>query len=112
MERQNDSIDSVVMVFCTFSDQYEARQIGTLLIELQLAACVNITPVVESIYRWEGEVKRDSEALAIFKTTKGKLDELEKVLIREHSYDTPEIIALPVIAGSKPYLEWVRGETV
>ncbi len=99
----------MVVVLCTFPDAGKARQIGTQLIEKQLAACVNITPVVESIYRWQGKVLREKEAMGIFKTTKRKLDDFEQALEEIHPYEVPEIIVLPVAAGSEEYLEWVRG---
>lgn len=110
MERQNDSNNSVVVIFCTFPDVEVARQIGTAMVELQLAACVNIAPLVESIYRWEGKVQQGNESMGIFKTTREKLDDFEKALQKLHPYEVPEIIVLPVLAGSEAYLEWVRGE--
>ncbi len=111
MERQNDSNNSVVVIFCTFPDADKARQIGTVLVESQLAACVNITPLVESIYRWEGTVQQENEALGIFKTTQGKLVDFEKMLLKIHPYEVPELIVLPVLAGSAAYLDWVKAET-
>lgn len=97
----------VVVVFCTFPDQEVARQIGTALVERQLAACVNLLPGVESIYRWQGQVHRDPEVLALIKTTAGAYPALEATLRDLHPYEVPEVLALPVLAGSAAYLAWV-----
>ena len=69
IESQNDANDSVMVIFCTFPNTGEARQIGTVLVESQLAACVNIIPGIESIFQWQGKIQMESEVLAIFKTT-------------------------------------------
>jgi periplasmic divalent cation tolerance protein len=101
--------DRVFVVLCTFPDRDQARQIGTALVERQLAACVNLVPEIESIYRWEGKVCREGEVLGIVKTTEGGFPALRKALEEMHPYEVPEIIALPVEAGSEGYLGWVRG---
>ena len=101
----------VQVVLCTFPDLPRARQIGTLLVEKQLAACVNLIPAVESIFRWEGKVQAEKEVLAVIKTTSGRFAELERELLLLHPYDVPEVLALPVGAGSEAYLKWVRDET-
>ncbi|NNE90050.1 MAG: divalent-cation tolerance protein CutA [Verrucomicrobiales bacterium] len=99
------------VVLSTFPDLEKARQIGTTLVESQLAACVNLIPQIESIYAWKGEIQRDSEVLALIKTTEAGFDALEKKLADLHPYDVPEIVALPVTAGGETYLKWVR-ETI
>jgi periplasmic divalent cation tolerance protein len=101
-----------IIVFVTTPNSDEANQIANALVSEQLAACVNIVPLVESIYRWEGEVKRDSEALMIIKTTNDRYTELESRVKELHSYSTPEIIALRIEHGSSDYLEWLRHSTV
>jgi periplasmic divalent cation tolerance protein len=101
----------VQVVLCTFPDLPQARQIGTVLVEMQLAACVNLIPAVESIFRWEGKVSTEEEVLAVFKTTAERLEELERELLVRHPYEVPEVLALPVGAGSEGYLKWVRSET-
>jgi len=110
MERQNDSKNAVAMVFCTFPNRESACQTGTVLLESQVVACVSIVPGVESIYRWKGEIQRENEVLVMLKTTREKLDDLEAALQNLHPYDVPEIIALPLMAGAKSYLDWVRNE--
>ena len=101
----------VQVVLCTFPDLPQARQIGTVLVEMQLAACVNLIPAVVSIFRWEGKISTEEEVLAIFKTTTERFEELERELLVRHPYEVPEILALPVGAGSEVYLKWVRSET-
>jgi uncharacterized protein involved in tolerance to divalent cations len=78
------------------------------LVESQLAACVNVLPGVESIFRWQGEVQLDAEAIALIKTTRGRLEELEAWLQTYHPYEVPEILVLTPESGSARYLQWVR----
>lgn len=99
------------VVLSTFPDLDKARQIGTSLVESQLASCVNLIPQIESIYTWKSEVQRDSEVLALIKTTDAGFDALAVKLAELHPYDVPEIVALPVSEGATPYLNWVR-ETI
>ena len=100
-------MEKLLVVFCTFPDVASARQIGTLLVERQLAACVNLVPAVESIYRWQGNVETAAEVLAIFKTTAAAFPAFEQTLSEMHPYDVPEIIALDPAEVSGPYREWV-----
>jgi periplasmic divalent cation tolerance protein len=93
------------VLFCTASVD-ESDKIAKMLVEERLAACVNIT-AVQSHYRWQGELCEDSEALLIIKTGKSRVDKIIKRIKDVHSYDVPEIIALPIVAGSEEYLEWV-----
>ncbi|MCC6882858.1 MAG: divalent-cation tolerance protein CutA [Verrucomicrobiales bacterium] len=95
------------IVLTTFPDAATARQIGTLLIEQQLAACINVLAPCESIYRWQGAVETSSEVPGIFKTTREAFPALAEALRVAHPYEVPEIIALPVAAGSEDYLAWV-----
>ncbi|MEM9478356.1 MAG: divalent-cation tolerance protein CutA [Verrucomicrobiota bacterium] len=104
---QKSEKSRILLVLSTFPDAETARQIGTKLVEGQLAACVNVLPGVESIYRWKGAVETESEVLAIIKTTASGLGQLKDSLSEWHPYDVPEIIALDVADGSASYLEWV-----
>lgn len=97
------------IVFCTLPDIDQARQIGTLLVERQLAACVNLVPGVESIFRWDGKVDQSHEVLAIIKTTVARYPQLEQTLQELHPYDVPEIVAVPVTSALDAYAKWVRG---
>lgn len=89
----------------------EAQRIGRTVVETKLAACANIVPRVESIYRWKGKVERASEVLVIIKTTAKRLRELEREVKQAHSYQVPEFIVLPILAGSRKYLAWLREST-
>ena len=100
----------VLIVLCTFPDEEKARQIGALLVEKQVAACVNVMAGLRSIYRWKNEICDETEALAIIKTTPGKYDDLEQLILRLHPYDTPEVVAVPVVRGEESYLAWVVGQ--
>jgi periplasmic divalent cation tolerance protein len=95
------------VVLCTFPDADTARQIGTFLVETQLAACVNLLPGVESIYRWQGAVETAGEVLVMLKTTAERLPELERELAARHPYETPEIVALRPEAVAERYAAWV-----
>lgn len=95
------------LVITTCSSLEEARTIARTLVERQLAACVNIVPQVESIYRWKGEVETSSECLLLAKTTAGAFARLRETLGKLHSYDVPECIELTVDDGNEAYLNWV-----
>jgi periplasmic divalent cation tolerance protein len=100
-----------VIVLITASSGDEAAKIATALLNEHLAACVNIVPEVRSLFFWEG---RTQDACEVILICKGRLPLVEKLIIRVkelHSYSVPEIIVLPIIAGSREYLAWVR-ETV
>lgn len=105
-------MSDVLVILCTFPSPEQARQIGTALVEMQLAACVNLLPAVESIYRWQGNVETVNETLAIFKTTAAAFPAFEKALTETHPYEVPEIIALTPAQVSGPYREWVLGQIV
>jgi len=103
------SPEEVVVVFSTFPTADKAAEVARILVEEQLVACANIVPTVRSIYRWQAAVQDDSEALAIFKTSRDRFNDLERRLVQLHPYELPEVIALPLIAGHAPYLAWVVG---
>lgn len=106
------TMTDMLLVYCTFPDLEKARQIGTMLVESQHAACVNLCPSVESIYRWKGQVETATEVLAIFKTTPEAYPGFEIRLAELHPYDVPEIVAVRPEAVSTDYLHWVKAETV
>jgi len=95
----------VVLVTC--GSVSEARKIGRSVVERKLAACANVVPGVESIYRWKGKVERAREVLVIMKTAANRLPDLEREVKRLHSYEVPEFIVLPLTAGSRDYLNWI-----
>jgi periplasmic divalent cation tolerance protein len=97
-----------IVVLMTAVNREEADRIAKMLVTTRLAACVQVLPEIQSTYRWQGEVMRESEVLLLAKTTKDKFDVLDRAVRELHSYETPEIIALPVMAVSRPYLEWLQ----
>jgi len=103
--------DDAIIVFLTAANGEEATRLADMLVGAHLAACVQILPEMESVYRWQGKIERSSEVLLLVKTIRGKFDELEREVRALHSYDTPEIIAVPVVTGSAAYLEWLISAT-
>lgn len=98
-----------IIVLVTCGSRKEAWRIARALVEAKLAACVNVVQApVESIYRWKGKVETAREYLLVIKSLRKRFAALEKEVRRLHSYDVPEIIALPVDRGSRPYLAWVE----
>jgi len=96
-----------LVVLITAGKLEEAEKIAQELVAQRLAACVNIVPQIISIYRWKGEVCRDTEVLLVAKTERAHYAELERAVKQGHSYDVPEIIAVPVEEGSRSYLDWL-----
>ena len=99
-----------LVVLMTAGSREEAEKIANALVAEMLAACVNVLPGVTSVYRWEGAVQRDQEWLLVAKSTRQVLDALVRCVQALHSYDLPEVIALPVVGGSEAYLRWIDGE--
>ncbi len=98
----------VRVVLVTGPEPATLESIGRVLVEERLAACVNIIPGVTSVYRWEGEIRADSEALAVIKTTEDCVQAARLRVAELHPYDVPEFVALEVVEGSPAYLQWVR----
>ena len=97
-----------IVIFITASNKQEAGKIASALIEKKLAACVNIVEKVESVFWWQGKVDRSGEALMVAKSKKDKFNKIVKLVKSLHSYEVPEIIALPIVAGEKSYLAWIN----
>jgi periplasmic divalent cation tolerance protein len=96
-----------VVVLVTAKNKKEAQKISLGLIKHKLAACVNIVDKVDSIFFWAGKIDRAKESLLVIKSKQVKLPKIIKLVRSLHSYDVPEIIAIPIIAGDKPYLRWI-----
>ncbi len=96
-----------IVIMVTAASRAECRKIARHLVEAKLAACVNLAPGVESIYRWKGKVTKDAEYLMLIKSTRPLFPEIKAAISKIHSYHTPEIICLPIIDGSRNYLQWV-----
>ena len=99
------------LVLTTCGSLEEARSIAHALVDRQLAACVNIAPQIESVYRWEGEVETATEWLLVIKTTIDAFERVREALSELHSYELPECIQIGIEDGSAAYLEWI-GESV
>ena len=102
---------SAIVVLVTVGSEQEAETIATALLEERLAACVNVTSPVRSLYRWEGRIADDQEWQLIIKTQARLFDALAMRVRALHSYDVPEIVALPVLAGTTDYVDWIQNET-
>lgn len=89
----------------------EARAIGNRLVEEKLAACANIIPTIESVFRWQGKICRERESLMVLKTQRSCFARLVRRVKTLHRYSVPEIIALPILLGSNDYLRWIRQAT-
>jgi periplasmic divalent cation tolerance protein len=100
-----------LLVFCTCSDHAEASKLAQAIVLDGAAACVNILPAIESVYRWQGKIETADEILLLIKTTRERFSALRDLIVRLHSYDTPEVIAIPVADGLAKYLEWL-GATI
>jgi periplasmic divalent cation tolerance protein len=106
-----ETTDAIV-VLMTAGSREEAARLAEILVAARLAACVQILPEMESVYHWEGKVERAPEILLLAKTTGANFAALEALVRSLHSYETPEIIALPVAAASAPYLEWLTANVI
>ncbi len=98
-----------VVVLMTAGSREEAARLAEMLVGARLAACVQIMPEMESVYRWKGRVQPEPEVLLLAKTVRSSFAELEREVRALHSYETPEIVALPVTDVTTPYLEWLTG---
>ncbi len=98
---------NAVLVLVTAPNLDTSRALAKAALEARLVACANLVPKIESHYWWQGKLESSAEVLIIFKTTKAKLKALEKLIVANHPYDTPEFLVLPIIKGNKRYLDWV-----
>jgi periplasmic divalent cation tolerance protein len=98
---------NAVLVLVTAPNLDTARALSKAALSARLVACANLIPKIESHYRWQGKLESSAEVLILFKTTKAKLKALEKLIVANHPYDTPEFLVLPIIAGNKRYLDWM-----
>ena len=96
-----------IVVLMTAASSEEASRIADMLVNRRLAACVQILPEMQSIYLWKGEVQREREVLLLAKSTRANFSALEREVCAIHSYETPEIVALPIVAGTEGYLKWL-----
>lgn len=103
--------DGAVALLCTAPSEEVARSLARSLVSARLAACVQLLPGATSVYTWKGELCEDSETLLLIKSRRDLLPALHEALVAAHPYDTPELLSLPVEAGSSRYLAWLRDNT-
>jgi periplasmic divalent cation tolerance protein len=99
------------VVFVTAGSTQEGEKIARTLVDERLAACVNIVSPIHSIYRWQDQVQEDQEVLLVAKTSSATLEQLMTRVKQLHSYQVPEIIAVPIVAGAESYLQWIDEQT-
>jgi periplasmic divalent cation tolerance protein len=97
-----------IVVLSTCASQEEAEKLARVLVEHRLAACVNVIPGVTSVYRWQGNLETSAEWLMIIKSSRARFEELRLALEKAHSYELPEVIALPVVEAAPNYLNWIE----
>ncbi len=104
-------MEEYIVVFCTVPDEKTGLDIAEKLVKARLAACVNLNGGITSFYWWQDTIEKDSENLMIIKTRRELFPELEAKITSLHPYQVPEIVALPILQGHAPYLDWIREET-
>ncbi|MGZ3241736.1 MAG: divalent-cation tolerance protein CutA [Burkholderiaceae bacterium] len=105
------TMEEAILVLTNMPDAQSAHVLARRLVELKIAACVNILPGVQSVYRWQGEIEEASEMTVMIKTTRARYVEIESAIKASHPYQVPEIIALPIVEGLPDYLDWIAQET-
>ena len=104
-------MDEAMLVITNFPNLETAQQSAQELVELKLAACVNLFNPVQSIYSWQGKIEQAEEVSLHIKTTKNNLKKIETIIIKNHPYEVPEIIALKIESGYAPYMQWIAQES-
>ena len=99
-----------VVLFSACANMAEAEKLANRLVEIRLAACVNAVPGIRSFYRWNGKVENDPEVLLVIKTARERVDEIRAEIEKLHTYELPELIALPIVDGAPNYLTWLDSE--
>ena len=100
-----------IIIFITTADEQEAQGIAKLLLGKRFIACANIVPKVSSMFWWQGVLESEAECMLVLKTKRSLLDDVVEAVKSAHSYDVPEVIALPIIGGNQDYLNWLKEET-
>lgn len=100
-----------IVIYCTVPNKKEGTEIAKVLLEQKLVACINIIDKVESIFSWDGEIMEEKEALMMIKTKKELFSQINHTIQKLHSYNVPEVIAMPIIEADETYLKWIAHET-
>jgi periplasmic divalent cation tolerance protein len=106
-----DSDTQFVIVLTTFPAEEDAGPLAQALVDERLAACVNILPVMQSVYAWEGATEHADERQVLIKTTRARLAEVEARVSELHPYDVPEFVVIPIITGTRDYFSWLADAT-
>lgn len=102
--------EKIIIISTTMPEETDAAQLADSIIEMRLAACVQITPV-KSVYHWQGKIEKADEVMLVMKTRETLAAELSGFIRKKHPYETPEIITTPVLASNKEYQDWLLNET-
>jgi periplasmic divalent cation tolerance protein len=105
-------VEPYIQITTTTDKKEDAERIALRLVEKKIAACVQIVGPITSIYRWKGNIERAEEWQCIIKSREGLYKEIEHAIRSVHPYEVPEIVAIPIVAGSNDYLQWLRGEVI
>jgi len=100
----------VIIAFSTCPDLAEGRALADRLVDQALAACVNLMPQMTSVYRWQGQIQSADECLLVIKTTEDSMPAVRDCIVQHHSYELPEVVAVPVCDGLPAYLQWVADQ--
>lgn len=100
-----------VVIYCTVPNKKEGREIAKALVENNYVACVNIIDKIDSIFSWDGEMVEEHEAMMVIKTRKELFSKVSHLIQKLHSYNVPEVIALPIVGADETYLKWIAHET-
>jgi len=104
-------IDQGIIIFITASTKEEAKDISDKLLDQKKAACVNIIPEIDSLFWWQGKKEKSQEIFLIVKSRASLLDDIIRLVKEVHSYEVPEIIAIPIVGGNQDYLDWIKETT-
>ncbi len=104
-------LDEFIQVVTTVASQEEATKIAEALLDQRLAVCVQMVGPVKSMYRWKGRIETAAEWQCWIKTRRAKYDAVAQVIRQNHTYEVPEILAIPILEGAEPYLRWLASET-
>jgi periplasmic divalent cation tolerance protein len=110
VHKEIDKMPDALLIFSTCSNEQEAKRLARTLVEERFAACVNVIRGVESVYRWENNVETATECLLLIKTAPERFDALRDRLQAMHSYEVPEIVAVPIVGGLDKYLAWLKAQ--
>jgi len=99
-----------IVVFSTCATEAEAERLARTLVEARIAACVTILPGARSVYRWQGAIETSAECLLMIKSSRALFESLRVALEKVHSYEVPELVALPVVEGAANYMNWLEGQ--